>query len=80
MPAAARARFGCLRRRRAASGAPGVTGLTHGGERLPSGQTAVIGLTKRTVSINGASPNYVGADVVVLDKNFQVSWVWGSFD
>jgi len=49
-------------------------------ERLPSGQTAVIGLTKRTVSINGASPNYVGADVVVLDKNFQVSWVWGSFD
>jgi hypothetical protein len=49
-------------------------------ERLPSGQTAVIGLTGRTVSSNGAPTNYVGADVVVLDKNFQVSWVWGSFD
>jgi hypothetical protein len=47
---------------------------------LPNGQTAVIGLTERTVNINGTPTNYVGADIVVLDKNFQVSWVWDSFD
>jgi arylsulfate sulfotransferase len=57
-----------------------VYSLTHDVTRLPNGQTAVIGLTERTVNINGTPTNYVGADIVVLDKNLQVSWVWDSFD
>ncbi len=57
-----------------------VYSLTHDVTRLPNGQTAVIGLTERTVNVNGTPTNYVGADIVVLDKNFQVSWVWDSFD
>ena len=57
-----------------------ITSLTHDVQRLPNGQTAVIGLTERTVNINGTPTNYVGADVIVLDENFQVSWVWDSFD
>ncbi|HMB03766.1 MAG TPA: aryl-sulfate sulfotransferase [Isosphaeraceae bacterium] len=48
--------------------------------RLPDGQTAVIALTERTVNVNGTPTNYEGDDIVVLDKNFQVSWVWDSFD
>jgi hypothetical protein len=57
-----------------------ITSLTHDVERLPNGQTAVIALTERTVTINGTPTNYVGDDVVVLDANFQVAWVWDSFD
>lgn len=57
-----------------------IYSLTHDVTRLPNGQTAVIGLTERTININGTPTNYVGADVVVLDQNFQVSWVWDSFD
>jgi hypothetical protein len=40
----------------------------------------VIGLTERTVNINGTPTDYVGADIVVLDENLQVAWVWDSFD
>jgi hypothetical protein len=57
-----------------------ITSLTHDAERLPNGQTAVIGLTERMVNINGTPTNYVGADIIVLDENFQVAWVWDSFD
>lgn len=57
-----------------------IDGFTHDVERLPNGQTAVIGLTERSVAINGTPTNYIGADVVVLDQNFQVAWVWDSFD
>ena len=57
-----------------------IYGFTHDVQRLPNGQTAVIGQTERTVTINGKPTNYIGDDVVVLDKNFQVSWVWDSFD
>ncbi len=49
-------------------------------ERLPNGGTAVIGLTERTVNINGTPTNYVGAMILVLDKNFQVAWAWDAFD
>jgi hypothetical protein len=57
-----------------------VTSLTHDVERLPDGRTAVIALTERTVAVHGTPTNYVGADVIVLDQNFQVAWVWDSFD
>jgi arylsulfate sulfotransferase len=57
-----------------------ITSFTHDVERLPNGQTAVIGLTERTVNINGTPTDYVGAMIVVLDKNFQVTWAWDAFD
>ena len=57
-----------------------VYSLTHDVTRLPHGQTAMIGVTERTVNINGAPTNYIGNDVVVLDQNFQVAWVWDAFD
>jgi hypothetical protein len=63
-----------------AMGQESVYSLTHDVTRLPDGRTAVIGLTERTVNVNGTPTNYVGADVVVLDQNFQVAWVWDSFD
>jgi hypothetical protein len=57
-----------------------IDSFTHDATRLPNGQTAVIGLTERTVNINGTPTNYVGADIIVVDENFQVAWVWDSFD
>jgi hypothetical protein len=57
-----------------------IYSFSHDVERLPNGQTAVIGLTERTVNINGTPTDYVGADIVVLDDNLQVAWVWDSFD
>jgi hypothetical protein len=57
-----------------------IDSFTHDANRLPNGQTAVIGLTERTVNVNGTATNYVGADIIVLDRNFKVAWVWDSFD
>ena len=57
-----------------------VSSFTHDVTRLPNGQTAVIALTERTVDIDGTPTYYEGDDIVVLDRNFQVSWVWDSFD
>jgi hypothetical protein len=57
-----------------------VFSFTHDVERLPNGQTAVIGSTERTVDVNGTPTEYVGMSVIVLDKNFQVSWAWDAFD
>jgi hypothetical protein len=63
-----------------ATGHEVIYSLSHDLTRLPNGQTAVIGLTERTVNINGTPTNYIGADIVVLDNNFQVTWVWDAFD
>ena len=43
-----------------AMGYDDIYGFTHDVERLPNGQTAVIGLTERTVNINGTPTNYIG--------------------
>ncbi len=57
-----------------------ITSFFHDVERLPNGQTTVIGLTERTVTINGTPTDYIGAEILVLDKNFQVAWAWDAFD
>jgi hypothetical protein len=57
-----------------------VFSFTHDVERLPNGQTVVIGSTERTVDVNGTPTEYVGMTIIVLDKNFQVSWAWDAFD
>lgn len=57
-----------------------ITSFFHDVQRLPNGQTAVIGLTERTVNLNGVATNYIGNMILVLDKNFQVAWAWDAFD
>ncbi len=57
-----------------------IHSFTHDVQRLPNGGTAVIGLTERTVNINGTPTNYVGNMILVLDKNLQVAWAWDAFD
>jgi hypothetical protein len=57
-----------------------IHSFTNDAQRLPNGQTAVIGFTERTVNINGTPTNYVGDMILVLDGNFQVTWAWDSFD
>jgi hypothetical protein len=63
-----------------ALGDQSIFSFTHDVERLPNGQTAVIGSTERTIDINGTPTEYVGMTIVVLDKHFQVTWVWDAFD
>jgi hypothetical protein len=57
-----------------------VFSFTHDVQRLPNGQTVVIGSTERTVTINGIPTDYVGMTIVVLDQDFQVVWAWDGFD
>jgi hypothetical protein len=57
-----------------------IYGFTHDVQRLPDGQTAVAGLTERTVNIHGTPTDYIGNMIVVLDQNFQVTWAWDAFD
>ena len=64
----------------AARGIHPVFTFTHDVERLPNGQTAVIGATERTIDLNGTPTNYVGMTIVVLDKDLQVAWAWDAFD
>jgi len=57
-----------------------IYSFTHDAQRLPNGATVVLGLTERTVDINGTPTNYVGTMIVVLDEDFHVTWVWDAFD
>jgi arylsulfate sulfotransferase len=57
-----------------------IYGFHHDAQRLPNGATLVMGLTERTVNINGTPTNYVGGMILVLDEEFQVTWAWDAFD
>jgi arylsulfate sulfotransferase len=57
-----------------------IYSFTHDVQRLPNGQTAVIGITERSVTINGTPTDYVGMMIMVLDADFQVTWAWDAFD
>jgi hypothetical protein len=57
-----------------------IYSFTHDAQRLPNGNTVVLGLTERTADIDGNPTKYVGTMIVVLDKNFQVTWAWDAFD
>jgi hypothetical protein len=57
-----------------------IYGFHHDAQRLPNGQTVVLGSTKRTVDINGTPTVYRGDMIVVLDENLQVAWAWDAFD
>src|SRR5262249_11232193 len=64
----------------AARGMHPVFTFSHDVQRLPNGQTAVIAPTERVIDVNGPPTEYVGMTIVVLDKDFQVSWAWDAFD
>jgi arylsulfate sulfotransferase len=57
-----------------------VHSFTNDVQRLPNGQTAAIGMTQRTIDINGTPTDYNGMTIVVLDADLQVTWAWNSFD
>ncbi len=64
----------------AALGQYPITNFSHDIVRLPNGDTAVLARTPRTIDVNGTPTVYDGDDVIVLDQNFQVAWVWDPFD
>src|SRR5262249_14730709 len=57
-----------------------IHSFTHDVQRLPGGRRAVLGITERTVDVNGTPTDYIGMMVVVLDADFQVTWAWDAFD
>ena len=64
----------------AAMGVNTITDFTHDAVRLPNGDTAVLALDDKVIDVNGTPTTYVGDEVLVLDKNFQVTWAWDAFD
>ena len=63
-----------------AMGVNNITYFTHDAVRLPNGDTAVLALDQKVIDVNGTPTTYLGDEVLVLDKNFQVSWAWDAFD
>lgn len=63
-----------------ALGEPAITDFNHEAERLPNGHTAVLATTARILNRDGKPTLYRGDMVIVLDRNFQVAWVWDPFD
>ncbi|SRR5579883_2363629 len=64
----------------AAMGKDPIFNLSHDAVLLPNGNTAVIAGTQRVINVNGTPTTYTADDVLVLDQNFQVKWVWDSLD
>jgi hypothetical protein len=64
----------------AALGQHSITQFSHDTQRLPNGDTAVLATTPRMIKIKGKPTLYKGDMVLVLDKNFQVAWVWDPFN
>ena len=72
-----------------AMGKPPVTGFSHELRRLPGGGLLTIGSEERLIAnanqcgATGGVPNtcdVLGDEVIVLDKNLQVTWAWDAFD
>lgn len=64
----------------AALGDPSIYDFSHDAQRLPNGDTAVIAGTTKIIDVNGTPTAYNGDMVIVLDRNFQVVWVWNALD
>jgi hypothetical protein len=58
---------------------PKIIDFDHEAKLLPNGDTVVIASTQKTVQYKGKPTRFTGDMVLVLDQNFQVSWVWNSF-
>lgn len=57
-----------------------IYGFHHEARRLPDGSLIVLGLTERSVTINGTPTNYIGEETLVLDRDFHIKWTWDAFD
>ncbi len=64
----------------AAMGQPSIIDFDHEVKLLPNGDTAVLASTQKKVLYKGHRTKFTGDMVLVLDQNFQVSWVWNSFN
>lgn len=64
-----------------ALGLPPATSFHHDATLLPNGDMAVIASTERIlVDVQGPGPvDVIGDYILVLDENWQVTWVWDSF-
>jgi len=67
-----------------AMGADAVTSVHHDAIRLPNGNTALIASAERIfpAGTQGSTDpvDIIGDMVLVLDSNFQLIWLWNSFD
>jgi arylsulfate sulfotransferase len=59
---------------------PRILDFDHEAKLLPNGDTVVLASTAKTVRFKERSTRFVGDLVIVLDQNFQVAWVWNSFN
>ncbi len=62
---------------------PGITSFHHDAVRLPDGSIAAIASVEKVLNgVQGsAGPvDVLGDAIVVMDKNFNVTWAWNSFD
>jgi arylsulfate sulfotransferase len=69
-----------------ALGGDPITSVHHDSIRLPNGNTAVIGSVEKLFppgtqgSLSPDPVDILGDMIVVLDKNWQVTWFWSQFD
>jgi len=63
-----------------ARGQQNIYGFHHEFRRLPNGNIATLGWTRKTISVGGAVKQYAGDMLMVLDQNLQVVWTWDAFD
>jgi hypothetical protein len=59
-----------------------INNIHHEATRLPNGFTAVLGSVEQIMNdVQGPGPvDIIGDAIIVLDRNFIVSWVWDAFD
>ena len=58
---------------------PRIIDFDHEAKLLPNGDTVVIASAPKVVEHHGSPTRYLGNLVIVLNQDFQVSWVWNSF-
>jgi len=58
---------------------PRILDFDHEAKLLPNGDTVVLATTPKTADYKGSPTTFIGAMVIVLNQNFQVTWVWNSF-
>ena len=57
-----------------------IHSFTNDVQRLPDGRTAAIGITERTINVNGTPTDTIGMSIIVLDADWRVTWAWNGFD
>ena len=63
-----------------AMGDPPDYDFNHEVKLLPNGDIAVMAHTQETLNYKGKPTKFMGDEVIILDQNLRVTWVWNSFD